>query len=383
MKIQRRIYFFVPAFFVECAAIMLVMTQPIDAYERFAASGFQLGLLGMLSNGGYAAMALVAGRLSDRTGRRPWLLVGLVSQIVLAALMPLTRNFGSLLIVSTIQLTLLGCWWAPFMSYMSETASPAALGKALGKFNVSWCMGAMLGSATNVFLFNHFGTRGPYVGAVCYFLVALAIVGFFRPAGRLADDEEIEIHPGVGRYKTLAWLALASNFFVGGMLIYLIPRLAESVTNSGSLNAQTISTLHALRFTAMLATFAVMGHSVRWHFSPVPYHISYGLLIAMLLLTSMIGRPALLALPFIGVGVALGMAYTLSIYYSTLQEEKGSNLGFHEALLALGSTTGPIYGGLIMEFTGRPAAAFWLGALPMAAVWVIHVIIRRKPNPES
>lgn len=378
MRIDRNIYFYVPAFFVECAAIMLVVTQPIDARDRFAASGLQLGLLGMLGNGGYAAMALVAGRLSDRTGRRPWLLVGLVSQIALALLLSRTRGFTSLLIVSTLQLTLLGCWWAPFMGFMSETAHPAALGKILGKFNVSWCLGAMLGSAINVLLFKHFGTRGPYIGAAFFFAVALAIVAVGRPIGRaVADGAEFEIHPRAGHYKALAWLALASNFFVGGMMIYLFPGLAGTQTNP--LVPETISTLHVLRFAAMLATFAAMGRGARWHFSPVPYHISYGLLIAMLLLTAIPAGPGMLALPFIGVGVALGMAYMLSIYYSTLEAEKGANLGFHEALLALGSTTGPIYGGLIMKFTGRPATAFWLGALPIAAVWAIHTLIRRKP----
>ncbi|MCE5230193.1 MFS transporter [bacterium] len=382
MNVSRRIYFLVPAFFVECAAFMLGLTQPIDARDRFAASGFQLGLLGMLSNGGYAIMAFYAGRLSDRTGRRPWLLVGLGSQIVLALLLPLTRNYTSLLIVSILQLTLLGCWWAPFMSLMTETANPAALGKVLGKFNVSWCVGAMLGSSTNVWLFNHFGgTRGPYLGAAVYFGVALAIVGFCRPAGRaIADDMELELHPRVGHFKALAWLALASNFFVGGMMIYLFPRLAEAVEDP--LAPGTISLLHVLRFAAMLGTFALMGRSVRWHFRNAPYHVSYGLLIATLILTATLGRPGLLALPFIGVGVALGVAYMLSIYYSTLEAEKGSNLGFHEMLLALGATTGPIYGGLLMKFTGSPATAFWLGALPMAAIWVIHVMIRRKPVKE-
>ncbi len=103
---------------------------------------------------------------------------------------------------------------------------------------------------------------------------------------------------------------------------------------------------------------------------------------ATLLLTATLGGPGLLALPFVGVGVALGMANMLSIYYSTLEAEKGANLGFHEALLALGATTGPIYGGLLMKITGRPAAAFWLGALPMAAVWAFHAMMRRRPPAE-
>lgn len=377
MRIDRRIYFYVPAFFVECAAFMLAVAQPIDAGYRLGADGFQLGLLGMLSNGGYAAMALWAGRLSDRTGRRPWLLAGLGAQIALAPLMALTRNFTQLLAVTTLQLTLLGCWWAPFMSFMSESARPAVLGKVLGRFNVSWCLGAMLGSAANVWLFTRFGTRGPYLGALCFFAPALAIVGCFRPQGRLADGGCDEPHPSVGRFKILAWLALAANFFVGGMMIYLFPRLAG--TQARPLVPETISLLHVLRFAAMLATFALMGRSTRWHFSPVPYHVSYGLLVATLLLTATLGGPGLLALPFVGVGVALGMAYMLSIYYSTLEAEKGANLGFHEALLALGATTGPIYGGLLMKITGRPAAAFWLGALPMAAVWAFHAMMRRRP----
>ncbi|MEN6627148.1 MAG: MFS transporter [Candidatus Sumerlaeia bacterium] len=377
MLVPRWIYFLVPAFFVECAAFMLALAQPIDALERFHANGFQLGLLGMLSNGGYAAMALVAGRLSDRTGRRPWMLAGLAAQIALALLMPVSNSFVFLLAVSALQLTLLGCFWAPFIGTLSDATTPAAMSAVLARFNISWCIGAMLGSTTNSVLYEMLGTRAPYLGAAAYFCVALAVLTLTRPAsGQIAKPEQLEIHPRVGHYKILAWLALSSNFFVAGMLVYLFPYLAAS--GPTPLAPEFISGLHVFRLGAMLATFAAMGATRVWHFSPGPYHAAYGLLILMLLLTATVHHPLLLALPFVGVGVALGMAYALSIYYSTLEPEKGSNLGFHEALLALGATTGPIYGGVLMKLTGRPDVAFWLGALPLMAVWTIHIIIRRR-----
>ncbi len=382
MSRRRWLHFYLPAFLVECGIFMLVLAQPIDALARFGATPLQLGLLGMLANGGYALTAIGAGRWSDRLGRRGLMIIGLAGPLALALALPLTGNFSQLLALATLQLTLLGCFWAPFMGALSDSVRPAGLSAVLGWFNISWCLGSIGASVANTLLYNQYGTRAPYWGAALFLMAALLIVALGHPRRRPQPEEHTHpLHPRVGYFKAMAWLALAANFFMAGMLIYLFPRLASA--EPLSLVPAQIAFLHVLRLLAMLATFWLMGATVRWHFQFGAFHASYALLVAAMLLTALLRLPILMVLPFVAVGVAMGMAYGLSVYYSALEQARGSNLGVHEALLAIGSTSGPIYGGLLMQASPWPPLAFIGGALLLAAVWLTSAWLHHHRHPSS
>src|SRR5207249_2941804 len=92
--------------------------------------------------------------------------------------------------------------------------------------------------------------------------------------------------------------------------------------------------LQAVRMLAMCAGFFVLGHTRRWHFSRVPFHLLFGLLISSLLLIFLDARWLVLAVGCAALGAAVAIGYVLSAYYSMLSPERqGGMLGVHEALL--------------------------------------------------
>ena len=373
MILPRWVQFYLPAGLVECGAFMLILAQPIDALERLGAGAIHLGLLGMLGNGGYALVAVMAGRWSDRFGRRGPILFGIGSQLVLALTLPLTTTLWQLMTLAVVQMTLLGFFWAPFMGALGESIVPARLSAMLGRFNISWCLGSAGAAMISTVLYLQYGTRAPYLGAAVILLPAVVLIAVGRP--RLAASEDGTHHPPRWRvrfFKNQAWMVMAANFFMGGMLIFLYPKLVAA--DGMELAPAGIAALHVARLLVMLVIFALMGATVGWHFRIAPFHVSYGLLVAAMLLTAWADRPALALIPFVLVGVTLGMAYGLSVYYSGLETAKGYNFGIHESLLAVGSTTGPIYGGLLMHYTDWPPLAFLLGAVPLALLWAASAV---------
>ena len=243
MLIPRSIYFYLPAFLTECGLFCYLLAEPIHAINHLGASPMELGIMGMAQWGGYALVALLAGILSDRTGRRGWILVGAGSQVLCGLILPYCTHLWLFIFIAAVQTTLLGCFWAPFMGLFSESYPPAMLSGSLGRYNMSWCTGGMVGSLLSGLLYDRLGPWAPFwVGAglmLASFLIVL-LGHSERVAGIHAP------HPGA-RPRTIlfmkqAWLVLVSNFFVVNLIVYVFPKLAE--TPPLLISAEGISRLH-------------------------------------------------------------------------------------------------------------------------------------------
>ena len=349
------------------------LAEPIFAMNQLHATPLQLGLMGMANGGGYALLAVAAGWISDRTGRRRWMLVGIASQIVILMILPHCRQVGWFIALAATHTTLLALFWPPFMSLFSETLPQERLSRALGRYNISWCLGGIIGSALSGRLYDRLGPAAPFhFGALVVFgtlLVHLCV----HPGAKVPHETPHTLErPRVAALMRQAWLLLIGNFFVVSLLMYLFPKLAE--TPRFSLGATFITSLHGLRMGAMLLTFAAMGATAHWHFRQWPVHVCFVLMLGMLALTALAEASWFFVIPFAFFGVTTGIAYGLSAYYSMLAPAgKGVLVGIHEMFLSSGSTLGPIFGGFMVWASGRPEAPFWAGLAPLALFWLLCV----------
>ena len=381
MPPPRWLHTFIPAFVTEAAMMTALLAEPIYAMEHFKASPLALGVLGMGNAGGYALLVIAAGWISDRTGRRRWMLLGTVSQIILGLLLPHVHRLGTFIALACAQMTLLAFFWPCYMSLISETTPHERLSRILSRWNMSWCSGAILGSALSGLLYDRVGPAAPFYVAAALVSVSLVIQLTVHPGPRVpaaAHGHHID-RPRVASLRRQAWLVVVANFFVIGLLIYLFPKLAEGPRYR--LGATAISTLHGLRMGGMLLTFALMSLTARWHFRQWPVNLCFGLMLVMMALTAAAPAAWAFLAPFAIFGVTTGIAYGLSAYYSLLSpESRGAVVGIHEAFLSSGSTVGPIFGGWMIALTGRPEAPFWIGMAPIALLWWIcqWLIPRRR-----
>src|SRR5512135_3084892 len=123
------------------------MIQPIIPFliTRLGASGRGLGLLASV----YAAMQLVCaplwGTLSDRIGRKPVLLIGVLGYAIAMAIFGLSTRFWMLFVARTFSGVLSSATMPTAMAYLSDNLPEKQRGGATGQLGVAIGLGVVLG----------------------------------------------------------------------------------------------------------------------------------------------------------------------------------------------------------------------------------------------
>lgn len=133
--------------------------------------GFLFGALGVTSIGGRPFM----GTVSDKIGRRPVILFGLLCCAVALFLIPHTANFGVLLVLSA----LFGLGWGSVTpsttALIADLCKESQLGSAMGVFGSIWDVGHATGPILSGVLIG-FWSYGPSFAVIAAVIVLGAIL---------------------------------------------------------------------------------------------------------------------------------------------------------------------------------------------------------------
>jgi MFS family permease len=128
-----------------------------------------------------AVVAPVAGRVSDRRGRRAPAIVGLASAAVVMALLPWPDAAWQLAVLIVLAAPAIGILWSPAIATMSDGAERHGIEQAIAFafVNVAWAFGQTAGAAGSARLAEAASDRLPYL-----LLAAACAVTFtaLRPA---------------------------------------------------------------------------------------------------------------------------------------------------------------------------------------------------------
>ena len=187
------------AFFTD----MLLYYLLVPLLPRYAAelhlSQMKVGLL----FGSYAVALLAAtlpvGRFTDRFGRRPVMLIGLLGLGATTLLFAFAKAYWLLVLARALQGVAGAATWLPGMALLADRFEPEKRGQAMGLAFAAANVGVLLGPPVSGFLDQHAGPKAP-------FLVGAAIV-LLDAAGRaflLKDDARQAGAP-------IPWRALLAN----------------------------------------------------------------------------------------------------------------------------------------------------------------------------
>ena len=369
---------------------LVIPLLPFYARE-YAAGAALVGLLGSL----YAAMQFVGGpflgSLSDRTGRRPVLVVCLLGASFAYLLLGLAET-PSLLFAAVVLAGAAGGTQATAQAYIADSTSPEDRVRGLGLIGAAFGLGLMAGPTLGGLL-SLYSLHAPAFAASALAL-ANAAFGFFvlpeslppklrtpTPLRRLNPLSQLRRVLGL---RNIRWFLLAvfllnvsfagllTNFplfsnarfgwsapvnafffaFVGvctvltqGWLIgRLQPRLGEERLLLGGLSVMALG----LGFVAV-----------------VPYG---------LLLYPVVGALA------VGIGLAIP-ALTALISRRVSGREQGRIMGGLQAVISVTLIVGPVMAGLAFERLGVPAP-YWIGAL-LAALAFLAALVALLPEHRS
>ena len=324
--------------------------------ERFGATGTWVGAIVTAYSAAQFLGAPLLGRLSDRVGRRPVLLMSLVGSAVSLTLSGLADGLWLLLGARALA-GLFGGSISTAQACVADLTTPEERGRAMGMLGASIGLGFVFGPALGALL----GRSG--FGAAAFTAAGLAATNailayFVLPETRTAEGRRTG-RPGLA----VALNALTSRG-LGGLL------LATFLTTFG--------------FVAMEATFALLGErrfaltarglGLVFTFAGVVMVIVQGGLVGRLsrrfgerrvaVAGALLMAVGLVLLPFVwqigGALVALGVLSAgqglSSPMLSTLLSrssgsgEQGSTLGLGQAFSAAARAVGPLVAGLLFDF---------------------------------
>ena len=169
--------------FVDMIGLMIVVPMlPLYA-NRMHASPTVIGLLAASFPVAQLAASPVWGRLSDRTGRRPVLLVGLTASMFAYAIFGFAGTLLVLFLSRFVQ-GLGGGTTGVAQAYVADIMAPSERAKALGWLSAATSLGVIIGPALGSFA-RRAGTEAPGLVAAGLCAINIAFAWRWLPESRV------------------------------------------------------------------------------------------------------------------------------------------------------------------------------------------------------
>ncbi len=393
-QLDRRMVTILLIVFVQLlGASMVLPILPLYAERQFELSPRTITLLVSAFFAAQFVASPVLGRLSDRFGRVPVLIISQIGTVISFVMLAVAPNFAWLF-ASRILDGITGGNILVAQAYITDITPKARRTQSLGLIFAAFGLGFIFGPALGGVLSAAFGARIP-------FLLAAAAAGGVVLLTWFTLDESLT------KEQRLA------NSSRGDSL-----RLGRLVRN------RPLVTLLALAFVVRFAlgllqsTFALYGSAVLFTgFEDRFVNLGVGLLLSVvglsqfitqtvlldpllqrfkeptLVLWGNVGRTlgmfgfaifaspwaAALACIFFAVGGGVMTPSLQSLATGTVDDEvRGGLLGIYNSALSLATIAGTALGGFLFEIT--PTTPYWLGAI-LSAIIILPALLLRQPEP--
>ena len=353
--------------------------------ENFGASPVQIGLI----TASYAVMQLlfapVWGRLSDRYGRRPIILVSLAGSAVAALTIGLAGTLVVLFVARVVQ-GIAGASYAAAQAYVADVTTPEERAKGMGMIGAAFGLGFVLGPAIGA-VFSAVDERLPFfvaagLAAVNWLIAYRRLPESLRPGAREAPAPRLGLVRralGSRDLAPLVWLSFIATFAFVGMestfALFGERRFDYDMVEMGLL----------FTYIGVLAVFSqgyLVGRVVpRWGEVRV---MTAGLVgtAAGLVVVAVAHDLSLLLVGLALLAVPSGLVFSTTTALISLaagDREQGAVLGLTAAIGGAARIAGPIAATLLFQHAGI-AVPLLVGAALFALAAAAAVRVRSTPS---
>lgn len=384
---NRRLALVLGYVFIDVLGFSLILPLLPFYAESFGASPTVIGLLLGANAVSQLVGAPLIGRLSDRYGRRPLLIVSLAGTVVSFVLLGLANSL-LLLFVSRILDGFLGGNISLAQAYITDITDEENRARGLGLIGAAFGVGFIFGPAIGGTLASGGNYALPAYAAAVVSAINLVAVALLLPESLPQDQRrQRAASPATEVSLRALWNAL-SRPCVGPLLSFrLFYGLAFTMFQTvfalfarARLGLDAQATSYVLTYVGVIVV-AVQGGGVGLltvRFTDKQL-IFWGTIVLGLSLLAWAFTPSVWVLlvvlaPLSAAGGMLNAVSNSALTKSVYPEEVGGTLGLAAAIASLARVVTPALGGFLIDAVG-PAAPGILGALAMA--WLVPYTWRR------
>ena len=365
----------------------------LSFYAReYGASGIAVGAVVGIYSIMQFFFAPVWGRLSDRVGRRPVLLISLTASFTGYLLFAFTRSL-TVLFASRVIAGIGGANIGTAQAYIADSTTPENRAKGMGLIGAAFGLGFILGPPMSGIL-AAVGTRRGLPGNLLPGLVAagLSFTAFLIGLSVLAESKPADLVPRSGvppQFDKRLWKEIASSSLLsslmGGLFLTLlaVAGMEIGVTLHGRDRFDFKQLDMAYLFLFMGAIVAsiqggLIGRLVRTMGEKRVIVLGAASFTLGFALVPSIWRVPLLYVVAFFIAIGQGLCYpalTSLVSKAARENERGSMLGLATSVGSLARFAGPLLCGFLYDLAGA-AGSFYGGAVLMAGALVIAMRMR-------
>jgi MFS transporter, DHA1 family, tetracycline resistance protein len=355
--------------------------------EEFGASPVEIGVI----TASYAVMQLifapVLGRISDRHGRRPVILVSLVGTVIAFLMIGFAQGLLIIFIARVLQ-GIAGASYAAAQAYVADVTTPAERAHGMGLIGAAFGLGFLLGPAIGA-LFAAIDPRAPFFAAAALALANL-LIAYRRLPESVRPGSAPAVRPGLGvlrralagrRLAPFVWLTFIANFAFIGMettfALFGSQRFGYGMVEMGLLFAYIGALVVVTQGLLVRRMVARAGEGRVLVTGLVATGAGFLLMAPAQSLWLLLAALALLA---VGSGLVFATTATL-ISLASGEGEQGAVLGLTASVGSAARIAGPLVGTALFQhvdvaaplvvggvlFALCAAAAVWMSARPAVA----------------
>jgi DHA1 family tetracycline resistance protein-like MFS transporter len=358
--------------------------------EHFGASAFTIGMLQASFSLMQFLFAPLWGRLSDRIGRRPVILIGLFGSAACYLLFGLAESL-TVLFIARMLAGIAGANVATAQAYIADITTQENRARGMGMVGAAFGLGFIFGPAIGGLL-SGFGPSVPplFAGALSFvnFVAAVFVLPESRKPGALVRERASRIgaltqamtRPGLPQLLLIFFLVTAAfSSFEATFAIFTKARFGFTPSNIGYVFAFIGVVLTAVQGGLVGRMAKRFGETRLVPFAVLTLAIGLALMPMARTVPVLLGACALLA---IGSGFNNPSVSSLISRISSA-DEQGSILGVSQSVSSLARIVGPLVGGAVYQRFG-PAAPFAGASVVMAVAFLVALTsiarMRLAPN---
>lgn len=378
---------------------------PLFAQNQLGASASQITLMTSIFFTAQFFAAPYLGRLSDRVGRRPVLILsqaGTLTALLMNALAP-TLAF---LYLSRVIDGVTGGNVTVAQAYLSDVTDEKNRTRGMGLISAAFSLGFIFGPAFGGLLASQFGPRVPFFAAACFSLLTIFLSIFLLPESLTPEKRKHEHAaaqltpkrsqwslirvPAIGLILLVAFGTQFSFFSFQTIFVLWSEKLLFPGESQAFVTQAIAIILTLIGIFGVITQVWLVGPLVR-RFGEVNLANAGNLMRTaafgiLALFPVLLAALAVIPLMAIGGGIALPSLVAL-LTFAAPPNARGGVIGLNQSANALGAVLGPLLAGFLFDTVGpnapMVAAAVIMGITVLVGLNLYRFPLKRPSMPGS